>query len=85
MCKEKWIAGILAAIGVFYALMPHSTHVSTGLGFGLTHDMHAIIGIALVLVGAIVYFTMGRKADAKKGASRAPRRARRAAARRKRR
>ena len=77
MCTEKWIAGIAAAIGAFYALMPHSVHVSTGLGFGLTHEMHVIIGVALVLIGAFVYFTMGRKAKTSARPRRSARSARR--------
>lgn len=51
---------ILLLAGLFYALAPHTLHTSTGLGFGLEHTMHQVIGIVLILVGAIILWK-GRK------------------------
>ena len=53
--KVGLIAGIiLLVIGVFYALLPHSIHISSGLDFGLVHGTHILIGIFLLIVGIVL-------------------------------
>ncbi len=51
---------ILLLIGAFYALLPHTTHISSGIGFGLTHNVHVIVGIIALIIGVIVLL-IGRK------------------------
>ena len=51
---------ILLVIGAFYALLPHTTHISSGLGFGLDHGIHLIIGVIALVVGIIVLI-MGKR------------------------
>ena len=51
---------ILLLVGLFYALAPHTLHVSTGLGFGLDHMMHQVIGVILIVVGLVILWK-GRK------------------------
>lgn len=51
---------ILLLIGVFYALMPHTIHISSGIDFGLTHTTHIILGIIVLIAGAVVLL-IGRK------------------------
>jgi len=51
---------ILLLIGAFYALLPHTTNVSSGIGFGLTHTLHLTIGIIALIIGVIVLL-IGRK------------------------
>ncbi|MDP3026222.1 MAG: hypothetical protein Q8N63_00830 [Nanoarchaeota archaeon] len=51
---------ILLLIGAFYALLSHTTHISSGLDFGLTHNVHIIIGIIALIIGVIVLL-IGRK------------------------
>ena len=51
---------ILLLIGAFYALMPHTIHISSGIDFGLTHTTHIVIGIIALIIGAIVLL-IGRK------------------------
>lgn len=61
MKTGKLILGIvLLIIGGFYALLPHTVHLSTGLDFGLSHLYHVIIGIVLLVIG-IVVLIMGKK------------------------
>lgn len=61
MKKGKLILGIiLLIIGAFYALMPHSLHVSSGISFGLSHLYHVIIGVIVLIIGIIVLIT-GRR------------------------
>ena len=57
---EYAIAVIAGLLGLFYALMPHSVHINSGMGFGLPHTAHLLIGIVLIIV-AIVVFVMARK------------------------
>lgn len=61
MGKAAKILGIiLLLVGLFYVLAPHTLHVSTGLGFGLEHTMHKVIGAILIVLGIIVLWK-GRK------------------------
>ena len=55
------IAGILALVGLFYAALPHSAHTSSGIGFGLSHTVHLVIG-AVLIIAAIVVFMIAKKA-----------------------
>ena len=54
------IAGILALVGLFYAALPHSVHISSGIGFGLSHTVHIVIGVVLI-IAAIAVFMAARK------------------------
>ena len=54
------IAAIVGLLGLFYAVMPHSVHINSGIGFGLPHTAHLLMGVVLIIV-AIVIFVMARK------------------------
>ena len=55
------IIGIIVLIaGLFYTFMPHSIHISSGLGFGFSHGIHVTIGIVLFIVGGVILW-MKRK------------------------
>ena len=57
----KLIIGIiLLIIGAFYSLLPHTIHMSSGVGFGLTHGVHLTIGIIALVIGVVVLI-IGRK------------------------
>ena len=51
----KVIAGIVGLLGLFYAVLPHSVHISSGIGFGLSHTVHIAIGVVLIIVAIIVF------------------------------
>lgn len=51
---------ILLVIGAFYALLPHTTHIASGIGFGLSHTVHVTIGIIALIIGVLV-LAIGRK------------------------
>ena len=51
----KVIAGIVGLLGLFYAVLPHSVHISSGLGFGLGHTVHIAIGVISIIVAIIVF------------------------------
>lgn len=51
---------ILLVVGAFYVAMPHSIHISSGIGFGLSHSLHILLGIVLLVAGIIVLL-IGRK------------------------
>ncbi len=55
------IAGILGLVGLFYAVLPHSVHISSGVGFGLSHTVHLVIG-AVFIIAAIVVYVAAKKA-----------------------
>ena len=54
------IAAIVGLLGLFYAVMPHSVHINSGIGFGLPHTAHLLMGVVLI-IAAIVIFVMARK------------------------
>ena len=57
--NTKMILGIIILlIGLFYAAAPHSLHVSSGLGFGWDHAMHQILGVVLIIIGAVLAWKM---------------------------
>ena len=49
------VAVILAVLGAYYLLAPHTLHVSSGLGLGLEHTVHIILGVVLLAAGAAYY------------------------------
>lgn len=42
------VIGLIYGIGTFYVGEPHTTHVDSGLGFGLGHMTHIYIGLGLI-------------------------------------
>ena len=34
----------LGIVGLFYLILPHSTHMSLGIDYGLSHSTHMMIG-----------------------------------------
>ena len=47
--REILVVGIVFGIGTFYVGEPHSTHIGSGLGFGLEHLTHIFIGLTLMM------------------------------------
>ena len=45
--REIAIIGIIFGVGTFYVGEPHSTHIASGVGFGLDHLPHIFIGLGL--------------------------------------
>ncbi len=57
--KGKELTGlVLVLLGLFYALAPHTVHVSSGLGFGLDHTVHVVVGLVLLIAGAYIGWLM---------------------------
>ncbi len=54
------IASIVGLLGLFYAVMPHSVHINSGIDFGLPHTAHLLIGVVLV-IAAIAVYLMAKK------------------------
>ncbi len=54
------IAGFLGLLGLFYVVMPHSIHISSGIGLGLPHAVHLAIGVALIITAIIIFIAAKR-------------------------
>jgi len=52
------LIGLVYGIGTFYLGEPHSTHVASGLGFGLDHMIHIYIGLGLVTAATVVLVSL---------------------------
>ena len=50
---RSWLAPVLGVAGGYYLFVPHEVQMSAGLGFGLSHGLHEVLG--LVLLGVVVY------------------------------
>lgn len=56
----KIVAAVIGIVGLFYAALPHSIHVSSGFGFGLTHPIHIAIGVVLIIIAIVVFMAAGK-------------------------
>jgi hypothetical protein len=46
--KYLLIAGAVIGIGLFYKSAPHEIHIASGIGFGLVHPAHIMLGMILI-------------------------------------
>lgn len=53
------ILGVILLIpALFYTIIPHSVHLSTGLDFGFSHTVHVLgYGIPLLIIAIILIVT----------------------------
>ena len=48
--KYLAMTGAVTGIGLFYKSAPHEFHIASGIGFGLPHNGHTVLGIILITV-----------------------------------
>lgn len=48
--KYLVVAGAVIGVGLFYKSAPHEFHIAAGIGFGLPHNGHLVLGIILIAV-----------------------------------
>jgi len=46
--RYSLIAGGVIGIGLFYKSAPHEIHMASGIGFGLIHNGHIVVGTILI-------------------------------------
>jgi len=51
--KYLLVAGAAIGIGLFYKSSPHEIHVASGIGFGVIHNAHIVIGTILITISAV--------------------------------
>ena len=51
--KYLLVVGAVIGIGLFYKSAPHEIHIATGIGFGLVHPAHILLGTILVAVSVV--------------------------------
>jgi len=51
--KYLLVAGAIIGIGLFYKSAPHEFHIASGIGFGLPHNGHVVIGTIMITVSAV--------------------------------
>ena len=62
--KYLLVIGAIIGLGLFYKSAPHEFHVASGIGFGLPHNGHVVIGTILITISttmlAILTFVYNR-------------------------
>jgi hypothetical protein len=48
--KYLLIVGAIIGIGLFYKSAPHEIHIASGIGFGLIHTAHTMLGTILITI-----------------------------------
>lgn len=56
--KYLVIAGAVIGVGLFYKSSPHEFHVASGIGFGLPHNGHIVIGTILITFSVVAIAVM---------------------------
>jgi hypothetical protein len=51
--KYLVIVGAVIGVGLFYKSAPHEFHIAAGIGFGLPHNGHTVMGIILITVSVV--------------------------------
>jgi hypothetical protein len=51
--KYLLVAGALIGIGLFYKSAPHEIHIASGIGFGLPHGDHIVMGTILITISVV--------------------------------
>src|SRR5215210_7601655 len=52
--KYLVVAGAVIGVGLFYKSAPHEIHMASGIGLGLPHNGHVVIGTILITISVIV-------------------------------
>jgi hypothetical protein len=51
--KYLLVAGAVIGVGLFYKSAPHEIHIASGIGLGLPHNGHVLIGTILITISVI--------------------------------
>ena len=59
------VALIIILAGMAYAIVPYSVVASYGLDFGLDEITQIILGVVIVIMGFVIYWTFGKRGKPK--------------------
>jgi hypothetical protein len=48
LMKYLLVVGAVIGVGLFYKSAPHEIHIASGIGFGLVHPAHIMLGMILI-------------------------------------
>jgi hypothetical protein len=51
--KYLVIIGAIIGVGLFYKSAPHEFHIAAGVGFGLPHNGHTIMGMIIIAISVV--------------------------------
>jgi hypothetical protein len=51
--KSLLVAGIAIGVGLFFKSAPHEFHIASGLGFGLPHNGHVVLGTIMITISVV--------------------------------
>jgi hypothetical protein len=69
--KYLLVAGAIIGIGLFYKSAPHEIHIASGIGLGLVHPAHTMLGMILIALSiaalAVLTIRYNNKVSSRKG------------------
>lgn len=51
--KLLLVAGAVIGVGLFYKSSPHEIHIASGIGFGLVHNGHIVMGTIMITIAVV--------------------------------
>jgi hypothetical protein len=51
--KYLVIVGAVIGVGLFYKSAPHEFHIAAGIGFGLPHNGHVVMGTIMITISVV--------------------------------
>jgi hypothetical protein len=51
--KYLFVVGGIIGVGLFYKSAPHEFHVASGIGFGLPHNGHVVMGTIVITLSVV--------------------------------
>lgn len=51
--KYLVLVGAVIGVGLFFKSAPHEIHIASGIGFGLPHNGHTVIGAIMITISVV--------------------------------
>ncbi len=47
--------GLIIGVGLFYKSAPHEFHIASGIGFGIPHNGHVVMGTIIITISVVAF------------------------------
>lgn len=66
--KYLLIAGAVIGVGIFYKSAPHEIHMASGIGFGMPHTGHTVLGTIMITISTVALAVLAARRPRMQGA-----------------